>query len=254
MREFVAYLLPEDQQGAQDWRIITMLETLDIIENSVRYKIQGVDFAKADVDRKVPFVELNGKAKSFDNLWKGVKNGLFKFGRYSTWFYLQHLKHTCDIKIVSTSMMLNDFSGSRSHRNGLLMGLGREDDYDKKLTKEEYEYLEGEAKDIITETKSRYPEIASEADNFTFETCLCSYKKIFRRKHGRYLGYYLDRQAEEITQVSRDKWHGIEWEVLWQAREETLDERLIDKSGIKKKWFDLYLDNGYINRVDWLEG
>jgi hypothetical protein len=195
----------------------------------------------------------DNESESFDNLWKGVKNGLFKFGRYSTWFYLQHLKHTCDIKIESTSMMLNDFSGSRSHRNGLLLGLGRDDDYDKKLTKEEYEYLEGEAKDIITETKSRYPEIASEADNFTFETCLCSYKKIFRRKHGRYLGYYLDRQAEEITQVSRDKWHGIEWEVLWQAREETLDERLIDKSGIKKIWFDLYLDNGYINRMEWLE-
>jgi hypothetical protein len=64
----------------------------------------------------------------------------------------------------------------------------------------------------------------------------------------------LDRQAEEITQVSRDNWHGIEWEVLWQAREEILDERLLDKSGIKKIWFDLYLDNGYINRMEWLEG
>ena len=72
MREFIAYLSPEDQQGAQDWRIISMLESLDIIENSVRYKIQGVDFAKADIDRKVPFVEMNGKAKSFDNLWKEV--------------------------------------------------------------------------------------------------------------------------------------------------------------------------------------
>ena len=72
MREFIAYLLPEDQQGAQDWRIISMLESLDIIENSVRYKIQGVDIAKADIDRKVPFVEMNGKAKSFDNLWKEV--------------------------------------------------------------------------------------------------------------------------------------------------------------------------------------
>ena len=72
MREFVAYLLPEDQQGAEDWRIVSMLETLDIIDNAVRYKIQGVDFAKAEVEHKVPFVTLNGKKKSFDNLWKEV--------------------------------------------------------------------------------------------------------------------------------------------------------------------------------------
>lgn len=195
----------------------------------------------------------DNESQSFDNLWMGVKDDLYKFGRYSTWFYLQHLKHTCDIKIDPTSMMLNDYSGSKSHRNGLLMGLGKDDDYDKKLTKKEYEYLEDAAKDIILETKSRYPEIATEADNFTFETCLCSYKKIFRRKHGRYLGYYLDRQAEEITQVSRDGWYGIDWEVLWQAREETLAEDLLDKSGIKKFWFDSYLDEGYIKRLEWLD-
>lgn len=195
----------------------------------------------------------DNSSQSFDNLWKGVKGDLYKFGRYSTWFYLQHLKHTCEIQIDPTSMMLNDYSGSKSHRNGLLMGLNRDDEYDKKLTKDEYEYLEDSAKDIILETKNRYPEISSEADNFTFETCLCSYKKIFRKRHGRYLGYYLDRQAEEITKVSGDRWHGIDWEVLWQSREEILDKRLTSKSGIKKFWFDSYLDEGYIKRVDWLE-
>ena len=72
MREFVAYLLPEDQQGAEDWRIVSMLETLDIVDNAIRYKLQGIDFKKTEVEHKVPFVTLNGKKKSFDNLWKEV--------------------------------------------------------------------------------------------------------------------------------------------------------------------------------------
>lgn len=72
MREFIAYLLPEDQQGAQDWRIISMLESLDIVDNTIRYKLQGIDFKKAEVEHEVPFVTLNGKKKSFDNLWKEV--------------------------------------------------------------------------------------------------------------------------------------------------------------------------------------
>jgi len=72
MREFIAYLLPEDQQGAQDWRIISMLESLDIVDNTIRYKLQGIDFTKTEVEHEVPFVTLNGKKKSFDNLWKEV--------------------------------------------------------------------------------------------------------------------------------------------------------------------------------------
>jgi hypothetical protein len=189
---------------------------------------------------------------NFDNLWTSVKSGLHKFGRYSTWFYLQHLKHTAGVRINPTSLMLDDYDGSRSHRNGLLYALGQEDSVDRKLTASEYGDLESQAKEILAETQARFPELASSIDYFTMETCLCSFKKIFREKHGRYLGYYLDRQAEEITKAESDGWYGIDWNVLWQSREETIDFRLDNRRGIDKERFPNFIRTGRLENLEWL--
>ena len=193
----------------------------------------------------------NEKA-NFDNVWGSVKSSLHKFGRYSTWFYLQHLKHTAGVPINPTSLMLDDYDGSRSHRNGILLALGRENDMDRKLTTSEYANLEAQAHDILSETQARFPELASSIDYFTMETCLCSFKKIFRSNHGRYLGYYLDRQAEEIMQCEKDGWYGIDWDVLWQARNETIDIRLDHKHGIDKDRFSSFLNSGKLENLEWM--
>jgi hypothetical protein len=193
----------------------------------------------------------NEKA-NFDNLWEGIKSSLHKFGRYSTWFYIQHLKHTANILVDPTSLMLDDYDGSRSHRNGLLCALGKQDDMDRKLTASEYANLESQAKEILEETKERFPELLSSIDYFTMETCLCSFKKIFREHHGRYLGYYLDRQAEEITKAEGDGWYGIDWNVLWQSREETIDLRLDHRNGINKDKFSSFLNSGKMQNMEWM--
>ena len=190
--------------------------------------------------------------ENFDNLWAVVKDSLHKFGRYSTWFYLQHLKHTAGIRITPSSLMLSDFDGSRSHRNGLLLALGRDDDYDRKLTSADYSNLESQATEILLESKARFPDLTDQIDFFTMETCLCSFKKIFREKHGRYLGYYLDRQAEEIMQSEKDGWYGIEWQVLWDARNETIDLRLDDKRGIDKERFPNFIRTGRLENLEWM--
>ena len=195
----------------------------------------------------------DNEQQTFDNLWNNLKNSLYKFGRYSTWFYLQHLCHTASIKCVPTSLMLDDYSGSRSHRNGLHFALGQDDKYDSKLTASECNDLESEAKEILEETRRRFPELTLQIDFFTMETCLCSFKKIFREHHGRYLGYYLDRQSEEIQQAEKDDWNGIEWNVLWQARNETLDARLaIHNAVINKEKFTSYVRSGRIDRLEWM--
>jgi len=194
----------------------------------------------------------DNEEKSFDVLWESVKSQLHKFGRYSTWFYLQHLKHTAGIRIRPTSLMLDDYDGSRSHRNGLHLALGEDDKYDQKLDRADYVSLEVQAKEILEETRRRFPELGNQVDFFTMETCLCSFKKIFREKHGRYLGYYLDRQAEEIQQCEKDGWYGIDWDVLWQSRNETIDLRLDHKRGINKEKFPNFIRSGRIENLDWL--
>ena len=190
--------------------------------------------------------------QSFSNLWENVKGSLHKFGRYSTWFYLQHLKHTAGIRISPTSLMLDDYDGSRSHRNGLLLALGKDDKYDTKLTGSEYLHLEQEAKSILEEMRVRFPSLKDQIDFFTMETCLCSFKKIFREHHGRYLGYYLDRQAEEIVKCESDGWYGIEWQVMWDARAETIDTRLDNKKGIDKEKFSSFVNSGKLENLDWM--
>jgi len=190
--------------------------------------------------------------KNFDSLWNALKGSLHKFGRYSTWFYLQHLKHTAGIDVVPTSLMLDDYDGSRSHRNGLLLAAGKDDDIDRRLTGSECANLESFGEDIIAEMVQRFPELAGQIDYFTMETCLCSFKKIFREHHGRYLGYYLDRQAEEIQMAEGDGWYGIDWNVLWQAREETIDLRLDHKRGIDKDRFSSFLNNGKLENLEWM--
>ena len=194
----------------------------------------------------------DNERQSFDRIWTQVKSHLYKFGRYSTWFYLQHLHHTAGVQIVPTSLMLDDYDGSRSHRNGLLFALGEEEQYDSKLTKAEYQRLEAEAHAILTEMKFRFPHLSKSIDFFTMETCLCSFKKIFREHHGRYLGYYLDRQAEEIQQCEQDGWRGIDWNVLWQARQETLDPRLTSQQGIIKERYTSFLRRGSIELLHWM--
>jgi len=109
--------------------------------------------------------------QSFDNLWTSIKSGLHKFGRYSTWFYLQHLKHTAGIRINPTSLMLNDFDGSRSHRNGLLLAIGQDDKYDVKLTAGDYDRLEQEAKSILEETRHRFPHLNHTVEGRQKKSC-----------------------------------------------------------------------------------
>ena len=194
----------------------------------------------------------DNEQRNFDNLWTVIKGSLHKFGRYSTWFYLQHLRHTANISISPTSLMLDDYDGSRSHRNGLHLAIGEDNKYDTRLTAKEYSDLESISRDIIIEMKDRFPELKSEIDFFTMETCLCSFKKIFREHHGRYLGYYLDRQSEEVMQAEQDGWAGIEWNVLWQSRNETLDDRLTGRNKINKERFTFYIRTGIIESLDWM--
>lgn len=188
--------------------------------------------------------------KNFNALWEVINEKMFKFGRYTAWFYMQALKDCCGLNIEAPDLFLRSYDGSRSHRNGLHFALGQDNKIDQKLDPKEYDELEKNAASILAELKAEHPDL--QFDNFLFETVLCSYKKLFRKKRGRYLGYYIDRQSEEIRQVEQDGWSGIDWSVLWDARKETLDHRLIEKSFIQESKFPLFLETGSFDRLEWM--
>ena len=190
-------------------------------------------------------VEKFEELKTFDNVWNSVIKNLYKFGRYSTWFYMQTLNECVGLNLVPKDLKLDDYSGSKSHRNGLCYALGLDDWINKKLTKTEIEHLETESIQIQNTISTNYK---LSGNPYKMETALCSFKKIFRKKQGRYLGYYLDRQAEEIAQVQSDGWKGIEWDVFWQARTETLHPDLYSSIKIKPHLYSQFLDTGSFQR------
>ena len=145
----------------------------------------------------------------FDYMWNEITGKWFKFGRYAAWFYLQTLNETCGYAMDSPNLCLSDYSGSRSHRNGLLIATGRYDDLDTRLDANDYLVLEAIGKEVRQEVG---------CTNFQLETMLCSYKKLARARDSRYIGYYLDRQAGEIQKTSSDSWNGIDWKPWWDAR------------------------------------
>ena len=216
-----------------------MFKSYEVFVTPARTQRQAIESYYGDTEEQ-----------NFDNLWTAFKEKLYKFGRYSVWFYMQQLKHTADVAIEPTSLMFNDYSGSRSHRNGWLYALGQEHNVDTRLTPAEYDRLEAEGTELIKEMKAEYPELSKDINYFSMETCLCSFKKLFRKNHGRYLGYYLDRQAEEILKVEQDGWSGIEWEVLWQARRECLDLTLAGKTGIIKEKYASFMNTGRLDRLE----
>lgn len=182
----------------------------------------------------------------FKCLWSDVIKNLFKFGRYATWFYLQTLHQCCDLKVYPDNLKLDDFNGSSSHRNGLCLALGKDDWCSKKLSRDMYQYLEYEANLLNEDMLTTYN---IKTDLYNLETCLCSFKKIFRKTNGRYLGYYLDRQAEEITKVENDGWNGVDWQVFWDARRETLAEPLYESNNVKKHLYKNFIETGKLESV-----
>jgi hypothetical protein len=191
---------------------------------------------------------VGDRIKDFYTLWETV-NGFHKFGRYSSWFYIQALKQTCDIDVDVDSLWFHDYSGSRSHRNGMCYAVGKPEWVDQKLDESQIDFLEAKGRELLQETKRKYSSQIGKIDFFVMETALCSFKKLFRRKHGRYLGYYLDRQAEEIKKVEADGWDGIDWQPLWDARKETLDKRY-QMSTIDPTLYNIFLDTGNFDPVD----
>ncbi len=183
--------------------------------------------------------------ETFYNLWD-VANSWHKYGRYTSWFYLQTLNQCTDINLEVDSLWLHDYSGSKSHRNGLCYAVGVDDWVGEKLSKTQLDFLNAEAKEMLIEVKSRFPDVADKADYFAMETALCSFKKLFRTRDGRYLGYYLDRQAQEIKKVQKDNWTGIDWQPMWDARKETLDNKYLTNS-INKTKMEIFMDSGVID-------
>jgi hypothetical protein len=156
-----------------------------------------------------------GMDGSFNEAWNTINKRFHRFGRYTAWFYLQALNEICGHEFEPEHMFLKDDS-SKQPRLGLQLATGLEDI--NGLNAAAQELLES-----MPESLKVRGNLPVRANLFSMETSLCAYSKMGRgAPKGRYLGYYLDRMAEDITKTSGMDWRGINWDTLWEARDEML--------------------------------
>jgi len=172
---------------------------------------------------------LSGTAEeNFDVLWNEAYKPIRHFGRFSVWNWSQMLKHVAGYDIEPTSMMFGNNAESITHGMAYVLGwtcrvykkrwndpvTGKRKKMTHNWVKPEVELMEKEALSLREELQCSF---------FEIETVLCAFKKLFRERDSRYVGYYHHRQGSDIHKLENLSWYGVPWYLLRQAREENLD-------------------------------
>lgn len=163
--------------------------------------------------------------RPYEELWKLVYNRYFSFGRLSSFSYLEYV-HLNGFGADCTDLMFGDKSGSKSHRNGMLLLTGQDDLVDDKRMKNNFpgysdfsgmvNSLEAKASEFLKEYKNENPGVPN-VGNFTMESNLCTFKNHFFGR--RYPGVYADMAFERIERAEA---RGIDCEIFKDMRAELL--------------------------------
>jgi len=171
---------------------------------------------------------------SFKNCWETVLNKFYAFGRLSTFSFLEY-QRIIGLDVDCDELFLTDMSGSKSHRNGLAIVLGRDDlDWHNKTNpnfqgykKEHLSWLIEEGELLLEESKIRFKNkpFYKDVSYFTLESTLCCYKS-WHRKNRRYPNVYVDMFHDRIKRAEK-VWEGKEdFNLFWEAREKYLPNNL----------------------------
>lgn len=200
--------------------------------------------------------------ENFNRVWEEVFNKFFMFGRLSTFSYLEYLK-IIGLNIDCPDLFLDDLSGSKSHRNGILKVCGRDDldwhSSNGNITthcKEIVEFVEKEGELLLEEAQYRLIDkpYFKDVNYFTLESTLCCYKS-WHRKNRRYPNVYNDMFYNRIKKAESIWVSEIDFSIFWECRKDNLPinlrlEDCIDDVGlnpIKQNW---YRETGQVIMMD----
>lgn len=167
---------------------------------------------------------------SFSELWERVTNDFHSFGRLAAFSYLEYVR-IMDHGDQCDNLFLDDKSGSKSHRNGLLFLLGHDDlVWDKRQVDShsgDYEGFKSKMVPWLNSRANHYLRTCGiEHDDlgyFTFESQCCQFKNGFFRR--RYPGVYSDMALDRIKWYD-DRGFSDLTKVFKQIREDRLPEWL----------------------------
>lgn len=148
-------------------------------------------------------------------------------GRLSSWSMIEYARILFgdDVPDAGT-WMLNDVSGSKSHRNGIALVSGYdstfwEGDVPKMLGI--VEELEQYGDSLVAEAHERNPG-HPDVGRLTMESALCTYKS-WHKPNRRYPNVYSDMAYNRIRKAEVRLGH--HFDLLWETRERTLPEHLL---------------------------
>lgn len=165
----------------------------------------------------------------WDGCWKAAR-ALPHLGRLSAWSYLEYLRLLGLPIPDADTLYLADREGSRSHRNGLLFVLGRDDEMWWRLnpghtghyTSAAITALETEGAALIAEARTRNPG-NPDVGRLTLESALCTYKS-WHLPRRRYPGVYNDLLHTRLI-TAEHRW-GDRFGHIWDARRVHLPQYL----------------------------
>lgn len=143
---------------------------------------------------------------------------MYSFGQFALFIYTEFLHCVTPLELCPTDL---DLDKAWSCRFGLYYAY----DKDSWITDEQSPILSHQR----FETETAWDDLRAlaktwepEPNVWELETLLCAYRKWHRGK--RYVGFYLDREAGEITKMQQKVTRGVCWDVLWQYRAESYGE------------------------------
>lgn len=163
--------------------------------------------------------------------WNGIwtaARALPTMGRLSAWSYAEYVKLLGVGNVTDAdTLMLDDISGSRSHRNGLALVSGREDlmwwRFNPTATQAVYtadvlRWLEDTGGSLVSEARRRNPG-HPDVGYLTLESALCTFKS-WHVPNRRYAGVYNDMLHDRLRLA--ESRHGRRFDAIWDARRESL--------------------------------
>ena len=188
--------------------------------------------------------------EGFSGVWKKATS-LYGFGRLSAFSYSEYLR-IMGVPFDCDDLFLADRAGSRSHRNGLCIVLGRDEldwhasnpGFDGHYPPQIVEQLENEADALLAEARLRADgDWVHDVSFFTLESALCTYKS-WHRPNRRYPNVYNDMLYDRIKKYE-ERYPGAPTDVFWEIRRLWLPRhlRLEDNPGdpgcvpVKQNWY-----------------
>lgn len=180
----------------------------------------------------------NDKKLWFDRIFKRATK-VYKYGRMTTWSYLEFVKILSGLDFEYSSFMFKD-SASKSHRNGLIKVLGRDE---LELTKEIPDSLgriihnkslcddlEKEGDKLLYELRDRYNGVDwyNLIQRETVESTLCTFKNCFRGR--RYHNVYTDMSYYRIKKAEQEH-RDVDFRIFWDIRSKNLPKELLLENG-----------------------